>query len=444
MSGANEDIMKKMEEDNVKFIRLQFTDIAGHLKNVAVTRNQLKKTLDNKIMFDGSSIEGFSRIEESDMYLRPDPDTYALLPWRPSDNRVARLICDVYDPEGYPFAGDPRHCLKNVLEEAEEMGYTFNVGAECEFFIFHTDEEGRPTTTTHDTSGYFDLGPMDLGGDVRREICLTLEEMGYELETSHHEAAYGQHEIDFKYADALKAADDIMTFKLVVKSLAKKSGLCATFMPKPIFGRNGSGMHTNMSLMKDGRNMFYDKNDPAENGLSRTAYYFMNGIMEHIQGMTAICNPLVNSYKRLLPGFEAPVYVAWSCRNRSPLVRIPASRGSATRIELRSPDPAANPYLLLAVCLKAGLEGIKKESMPPAAVNENIFAMGEKEREERGIRILPRNLYEAVEALKKDKLVKDVLGEHITQHFIQMKEAEWKEYQSDVCPWEIKKYIAQF
>lgn len=441
---TKEDIMKIVEEKDVKFIRLQFTDVLGRLKNVAITSSQLEKALDNKIMFDGSSIEGFVRIEESDMYLRPDPDTFAILPWRPKEDSVARMICDVYDPEGNPFLGDPRYCLKRALEEAEDMGFQFNVGPECEFFIFHTDEVGRPTTLTHDTSGYFDLGPMDLGGKIRREICLMLEKMGYEIETSHHEVAIGQHEVDFKYEEALKTADDVMTFKLAVKSVAQKMGTCAVFLPKPLQGQNGSGMHTNMSLTKDGVNAFYDPKDPLKNGLSETAYQFIAGIMEHIPAITAIANPLVNSYKRLIAGYEAPVYVAWSCKNRSPLIRIPASRGSATRVELRSPDPTANPYLLLACCLRAGLDGIKKELTPPTSVDENIFAMSEQELKERGISALPSNLNEALQALEQDEVIKDILGEHIVTNYISAKKKEWAEYCENVSEWEIQKYIKEY
>lgn len=441
---TKEDIMKIVEEKNVKFIRLQFTDVLGRLKNVAITSSQLEKALDNKIMFDGSSIEGFVRIEESDMYLRPDPDTFAILPWRPKKDSVARMICDVYDPEGNPFPGDPRYCLKRALEEAEDMGFQFNVGPECEFFIFHTDEVGRPTTLTHDSSGYFDLGPMDLGGKIRREICLMLEKMGYEIETSHHEVAIGQHEVDFKYEEALKTADNVMTFKLAVKSVAQKKKTCAVFLPKPLQGQNGSGMHTNMSLMKDGVNAFYDPNDPLKNGLSETAYRFIAGIMEHIPAITAIANPLVNSYKRLVAGYEAPVYVAWSCKNRSPLIRIPASRGSATRVELRSPDPTANPYLLLACCLRAGLDGIKKELTPPASVDENIFDMSEQELKEKGILALPSNLNEALQALEQDEVIKDILGEHIVTNYISAKKKEWAEYSENVSEWEIQKYIKEY
>lgn len=441
---TKEDILALVKENDVKFIRLQFTDILGHLKNVAITASQLDKALDNKIMFDGSSIEGFSRIEESDMSLRPDLDSFVILPWRPREGKVARLICDVYTPDGDPFAGDPRHALKRVLEEAEEMGYQFNVGPECEFFLFHTDETGHATTITHDTSGYFDLGAIDLGGDTRREICLNLEEMGYEVEASHHEVAIGQHEIDFKYDEALKTADNVMTFKLAVQSIAKKRGLCGTFMAKPLEGVNGSGMHINMSLMKDGVNAFYDASDERKNGLSKIAYSFIAGIMEHINAITAISNPTVNSYKRLVAGYEAPVYIAWSCKNRSPLIRIPAARGTGTRIELRSPDPSCNPYLVMAVCLKAGLDGIKRNLVPSDGIDRNIFEMSDSERAEQGIKTLPRNLNEAMAHLEKDDIVKEAIGEHVFHKFMSIKKKEWEEYSCSVSEWELKRYLQRY
>ena len=441
---TKEDILTLVRDNDVKFIRLQFTDILGHLKNVAITAGQLERALDNKIMFDGSSIEGFSRIEESDMGLRPDTNSFVILPWRPKDGKVARLICDVYTPDGDPFEGDPRYILKRVLDEAWDMGYQFNVGAECEFFLFHTDDDGHATTITHDISGYFDLGAIDLGGDTRRDICLNLEEMGYEIEASHHEVAVGQHEIDFKYDEALKAADNVMTFKLAVQSIAKRRGLCGTFMPKPLEAENGSGMHMNMSLMKDGINMFYDPADENKNGLSGKAYSFIAGIMEHISAITAISNPTVNSYKRLVAGYEAPVYVAWSCKNRSPLIRIPAARGTGTRIELRSPDPSCNPYLVMAVCLKAGLDGIKKGLTPPASIDKNIFTMSELERANLGVKALPRTLEEAINELKKDELIKEALGEHIVNKFIEIKEREWEEYRCSVSEWDLKKYLQRY
>lgn len=420
---SKEEIMKLVEEEDVEFIRLQFTDIFGTMKNVAVTSSQLEKALNNECMFDGSSIEGFVRIEESDMYLYPDFNTLEIFPWRPQQGKVARFICDVYRPNKTPFEGDPRYILKKVLQEAKEMGYTFQVGPECEFFLFHTDDNGLPTTITHEKAGYFDLAPLDLGENARRDIVLNLEDMGFIIEASHHEVAPAQHEIDFRYDEALSTADNIMTFKLAVKTIAKRHGLCATFMPKPVYGVNGSGMHTNMSLSKDGRNLFADENDPL--GLSREAYNFIAGIMEHIKGMTAITNPLVNSYKRLVPGFEAPVYIAWSATNRSPLIRIPAGRGEGTRVELRSPDPSCNPYLTLAVCLAAGLDGIKRNLSPQKAVDYNIFHMTDEERQKAGIQCLPGTLLEAIEALEQDEFIKNVLGEHVAANYIKAKKAEW-------------------
>ena len=353
---TKEDIIRMVEEEDVEFIRLQFTDIFGMLKNVAITAGQLEKALDNRCMFDGSAIEGFVRMEETDMYLYPDLDTFEIFPWRPQQGKVARLICDVHCPDGSPFEGDPRYVLKRVLKEAEAMGYRFNVGPECEFFLFHTDEQGRPTTTTHETAGYFDVGPIDLAENVRRDIVLNLEDMGFDIESSHHEIAPAQHEVDFQYETGLRAADNILTFKMAVKTIAKCHGLHATFMPKPKAGVNGSGMHINMSLEDlGGRNLFADDSD--ERGLSRLAYEFLAGILHHIKSMTILTNPLVNSYKRLIPGYDAPTYIAWStASNRGQLIRIPSSRGASTRIELRSPDSAMNPYLALASCLAAGLD----------------------------------------------------------------------------------------
>ncbi len=437
---SKEDIIRRVKEEDIEFIRMQFTDIFGQLKNVAITSSQIEKAVNNEIMIDGSSIEGFVRINESDQYLHPDLDSFTVLPWRPQQGKVARLICDVYNPDGTPFVGDPRGVLKKVLQKAESMGFTsFNVGPECEFFLFHTDNEGKPTTSTADEAGYFDLSPLDHGEDTRREICLALEDMGFEIEASHHEVAEGQHEIDFKYADALTAADDIMTFKLAVKAIAQKNGLHATFMPKPVFGINGSGMHTNMSLFKDGRNVFYDPD--GEKGLSKEAYSFIAGLLTHVCGMTAITNPLVNSYKRLVPGYEAPCYLAWSASNRSALIRIPAARGQATRVELRCPDPSCNPYLSLAVCLAAGLDGIEKGMTPPEEITDNIFAMDREEREARGIASLPGNLNEAIKAMRADKLICDTLGEHVVGQYVAGKKKEWDAYRTYVSDWEIKKYL---
>ncbi len=444
MKYTKEDVIRLVQEEDVEFIRLQFTDIFGTMKNVAITASQLEKALDNRCMFDGSSIEGFVRIEESDMYLYPDLDTFTIFPWRPQQGKVARLICDIYRPDGTAFEGDPRHVLKRVLKEAADMGYQFDVGPECEFFLYHTDECGQPTTITHEKAGYFDLGPMDLGENARRDMVLTLESMGFEIEASHHEVAPAQHEIDFKYDDALKTADNIMTFKLSVKTIAKRHGLHATFMPKPKAGINGSGMHINMSLSKDGKNIFADPSDKF--GLSQEAYYFIGGIMEHITCMCAITNPLVNSYKRLVPGYEAPVYIAWSAQNRSPLIRVPGirgegARGEGVRVELRCPDPSSNPYLVLAVCLAAGLDGIRRQIMPPPHVDKNIFRMTEEERQELGIEVLPDNLLAAIEAMEKDKFVCGVLGEHIVKYYTKAKRNEWAEYSRNVTDWELEQYL---
>lgn len=436
------DVIRMVKGGDVEFIRMQFTDIFGQLKNVAITASQIEKAVNNQIMIDGSSIEGFTRIQESDQCLHPDLDSFAILPWRPQQDKVARLICDVYDPDGKPFAGDPRGVLKKALKRASDMGYSFNVGPECEFFLFQTDDKGQPTTRTADEAGYFDLGPLDHGESTRREICLALEKMGFEIEASHHEVAHGQHEIDFKYADALTAADNIMTFKLAVKTLAQRSGLHATFMPKPVFGINGSGMHTNMSLFKDGRNIFADPGD--KRGLSREAYSFIAGLLAHVRGMAAITNPLVNSYKRLVPGYEAPCYLAWSASNRSALIRIPAARGQATRVELRCPDPACNPYLALAVCLTAGLDGIEKGMTPPEEITDNVFAMDADTRAAKGIDSLPGTLKEAIDAMEADKLICDALGAHVYAQYLAGKKREWDAYRTHVSAWEIDRYIVTY
>ncbi|OIQ12976.1 type I glutamate--ammonia ligase [Neomoorella thermoacetica] len=438
---TKEDVLQMVEEMNVRFIRLQFTDIFGVLKNVAITPAELEKALDGELMFDGSSIHGFVRIEESDMYLRPDPSTFAIFPWRPMDGAVARLICDVYNPDGTPFAGCPRGVLKRVLAEAEAMGYTMYAGPEAEFFLFHTDGQ-KPTLVTHDQAGYFDLSPVDLGEDARRDMVLSLEAMGFEVEASHHEVAPGQHEIDFKYDNALATADKIATFKFVVRTIAQRHGLHATFMPKPVAGINGSGMHTHQSLFKEGQNAFYEPDDPLQ--LSKVAYYYIGGLMHHARALAAITNPTVNSYKRLVPGFEAPVYIAWSPRNRSPLIRVPAKRGASTRIELRNPDPSCNPYLALAVMLKAGLDGIKKQIQPPAPTERNIYEMTPAERRDLGIGSLPGDLKDALAELSRDEVIREALGDHIYQHFVEAKEKEWEQYRIQVHQWEIDHYLTLF
>lgn len=436
---TRERILQLIEEEDVEFIRLQFTDMFGTFKNVAITASQMKKALNNQCMFDGSSIESYIKIEESDMYLYPDLDTFVILPWRPQHGKVARLICDIYRPDGTDFEGSPRYILKKVLEEAKELGYDFQVGTECEFFLFQTAEDGTPTTNTTERAGYFDLGPLDQGENARRDMVLTLEDMGFEIESSHHESAPAQHEIDLKYESALKAADQIMTFKFAVTTIAKRHGVHATFMPKPKYGVNGSGMHVNMSLMKDGKNCFFDASDSL--GLSKEAYYFIGGILKHMKGMTVITNPIVNSYKRLVPGFEAPVYIAWSSKNRSPLIRIPAVRGEEIRVELRSPDPSANPYLVFAVCLRAGLQGIKEKIEPPYSIDKNIFEMTKEEREERQIEALPANLKEAILEFENDDFIRETLGKEFSMHYAKGKLNEWNAYIEQVSAWEIEQYL---
>ncbi|MCQ5142765.1 type I glutamate--ammonia ligase [Enterocloster bolteae] len=441
---SKEDIMRMVEEEDVEFIRLQFTDIFGMLKNVAITASQLEKALDNRCMFDGSAIEGFVRIDESDMYLYPDLDTFEVFPWRPQQGKVARFICDVYNPDGTPFSGDPRYVLKRAVKRAQDMGYVLNVGPECEFFLFHTDEEGRPTTSTHEMAGYFDVSPIDLAENVRRDIVLNLEEMGFQVEASHHEIAPAQHEIDFQYTDALRAADNIMTFKMAAKTIAKRHGLHATFMPKPREGMNGSGMHINMSLSdKEGRNLFADDQDALR--LSRDAYYFMAGILKHMKAMTILTNPLVNSYKRLIPGFDAPIYIAWSpTSNRSSLIRIPSPRGESTRIELRCPDSAMNPYLALAACLSAGLDGIEKKTGLPECVEGNMFTMEPEELRERNVERIPETLGDAIEAYSGDVFMKEVLGEHIYTKYLEAKEQEWRDFRAQVTDWEVSQYLYKY
>ncbi|MGE7672666.1 type I glutamate--ammonia ligase [Lysinibacillus sp. NPDC094403] len=440
---TKEDIKRLIEEKNVSFIRLQFTDILGTIKNVEIPVSQLDKALENKMMFDGSSIEGFVRIEESDMYLHPDLDSFVVFPWTSEKGKVARFICDVYTAKGEPFAGDPRNNLKRILKKMEEMGFSsFNLGPEPEFFLFKLDAKGEPTLEVNDHGGYFDLAPTDLGENCRRDIVLELEEMGFEIEASHHEVAPGQHEIDFKYADAITACDNIQTFKLVVKTIARKHGLHATFMPKPLFGEAGSGMHFNVSLFKGKENAFYDES--TELGLSETAMQFMAGVLAHVQGFTAVTNPTVNSYKRLVPGYEAPCYVAWSAQNRSPLIRIPSARGLSTRVEVRSVDPSANPYLAMAVILEAGLEGIRHNLTPPAAINRNIYVMSDEERKANGIANLPPALDDALALLAQDEVAQSALGEHIYANFKEAKEIEFDMYRTTVHQWERDQYLKMY
>lgn len=441
---TREEIMKIIEEENVNFFRLQFVDIFGYMKNIAIPRSQIEKALDGQIMFDGSSIDGFVRINESDMYLKPDYDTFLVLPWRNQNGvNAARIICDVYKSDGTPFEGCPRGNLKRVLAGAKDMGYTMNVGTEAEFFLFQKDEDGNPTLDTNDVAGYFDVDPDDKGINCRREIIETLETMGFEIEASHHEVAEGQHEINFKYADALTAADNTITFKWVVRSIAAKHNFHATFMPKPIFGINGSGMHTNQSLFNlDGTNAFFDESGPLQ--LSETAYKYIAGIAKNAKGFAAVTNPLVNSYKRLVPGYEAPVYIAWSASNRSALIRIPASRGMGTRTEVRCPDPTCNPYLALAMMLSSGLDGVKNNLDAPPSTDQDIFAMTAAEKEAAGIESLPANLKEALDALKVNPIAQEALGEHILTKYIEGKEKEWDSFRTAVTDWEINSYISNY
>ncbi len=438
---TRDEIMRTIEEENIHYFRLQFVDIFGFMKNVAIPRSQVEKALDGQMMFDGSSIDGFVRINESDMYLKPDYNTFTVLPWRNQDGvAAARIICDVAKSDGTPFEGCPRNNLKRVLAEAKEMGYTMNVGTEAEFFLFEKDEDGRATTITNDVAGYFSLDPEDTGNDCRREIIETLEEMGFEIEASHHEVAEGQHEINFKYSDALTAADNTITFKWVVKSVAARYGLYATFMPKPIFGINGSGMHTNQSLFNaDGTNAFFEEGAPLQ--LSEIAYQYIAGSLKNARGFAAITNPLVNSYKRMVPGYEAPVYAAWSASNRSALVRIPASRGLGTRTEIRCPDPTCNPYLALAMMLNSGLDGVKNKMTPPPSVDKDIFKMTPAEMDDAGIQVMPGSLEEALEEFKKNPIAEATLGSHIFHKYIEAKEDEWDRYRTAVTDWELDEYL---
>ncbi len=440
---TREDILRIVKERNVRFFRLQFVDIFGIMKNVAIPISQLKKALDGKMMFDGSSIEGFARIQESDMYLIPDYDSFCVMPWRNKDGvATARVICDVYKHDGTPFAGCPRVNLKRVMSEAEKMGFQMNVGTECEFFLFEMDEFG-PTTATHDTAGYFSVDAEDDGIECRREIIDTLEKMGFEIEASHHEVAEGQHEINFKYADAVTAADNTVTFKWVVKTIAKSYGLHATFMPKPVFGINGSGMHTNQSLFNlDGTNAFFDENGSEQ--LSEIAYQYIAGITKNARGFAAVTNPLVNSYKRLVPGYEAPVYVAWSTSNRSALMRIPAARGLGTRVEVRCPDPTCNPYLAFAMMLNSGLDGIKNKLTAPPPVDLNIFDMTVAEKDAAQIDNMPSSLLEAIEVFKANPLARETLGDHIFEKYVNYKEKEWDDFRVAVTDWEVNKYLAMY
>lgn len=436
---SKEDIWHMVEEEDVEFIRLQFTNIFGTMKNVAVTASQLEKALKNQCTFDGTTMDGFLRIEEPDMYFYPDLDTFQIFPWRPQQGKVARLICNIHKQNGEPFEGDSRNVLRQVVAKAADMGYEFNIGPECEFFLFHTDEEGRPTTSSHDKAGFYDLGPMDLGENARRDMVLTLEDMGFEIESSYHEMAPAQHEIDFKSDEALATADNIMTYKLAVRTIAKRHGMYATFMPKPKEGMNGSGMRLFMMLTQDGKNVFDNSMD--ELGLSQEAYYFIGGLLKHMKAMTAIFNPTVNSYKRLVKGYEAPVSISWSTNNRTSLIRVPEDRGSKTKIALQSPDATCNPYLAIAVCLAAGLDGIQNKIKPPKRITKNLFEMSKRQLEAEGIELLPDSLLDAVKELEQSEFIKGVLGKHISERLIQSKKEEWSEFKRHVSDWELEHYL---
>jgi len=437
------DILQEAKSKKVKLVRLQFVDLHGLPKCMGIHVDQLEKALNNEIMLDGSSIAGFRTIETSDMYFYPDLSTFSVMPWLEGDRAVGRVICDIYNPDGTPFDGCPRNNLKRVVTEAQKLGYIYNVGPELEFFLFKKDENGDITMETHDAAGYYDIGPDDLGELVRGEIVDTLESLGFEMEADHHEVAPGQHEIDFKYADALTQADNVTTVKMIARMIAAKHGLHASFMPKPVFGVNGSGMHSNQSLAKiGGGNAFFDEKGDYQ--LSQEAMYFIGGLLKNIRGVTAVTNPLVNSYKRLVPGYEAPVYVAWSAANRSALLRVPAKRGNATRVELRSPDPAANPYLAFAAMLLAGLDGVKNKIEPPSSVNANIYKLSEEERLVQNIPSLPGSLYEALDEMKNSSVAKEALGEHIYSEFLKAKKMEWDGYRTDVTPWEHERYLAKY
>ena len=445
LSAEEQAVLDEIEEQNVDFLRLQFTDILGVVKNVSVPAHQAEKAFTEGIYFDGSSIEGFVRIQESDMRLVPDADTFAVLPWRSGEDgsAAARVVCDIVDTDGEPFEGGPRQVLKSVLEKADDMGYSVSIGPEPEFFLFETDEDGNATTDPHDKGGYFDMAPKDLASDVRKEIIFTLEEMGFEIEASHHEVAEGQHEINFKYDDALSTADNIATFRTVVRAVAAQHGLHATFMPKPIAEINGSGMHSHISLFdEDGNNVFADDSD--EFNLSGTAYNFMGGVLNHAPAFTAVTNPTVNSYKRLVPGYEAPIYVAWSDTNRSALVRVPDAAGISARFEVRSPDPSCNPYLAYAALISAGLHGIETDADPGDPVREDIYEFDDEKREEYGIETLPPNLGRAVDELEADEVILDALGPHVSEKFPEAKSQEFSEYLTQVSEWEEDRYLETF
>src|SRR5262245_36650338 len=439
---SKREILDAAKKQDVSSLRLQFTDILGVNKNVEVPESQFEKALEGDIMFDGSSIEGFVRIEESDMVLKPDLATFRVLPNGDAAGKVARVICDIYNPDGTSFAGCTRQALKRQIAKAKSLGYEMMAGVEAEFYIFQLDASGDPTTATHDRGGYFDQTPVDRAEEIRRLIVRDLVSMGFEVEAGHHEVAPGQHEIDFRYAEALQTADNLATFRFIVRNVAFRHGFLATFMPKPIFGQNGSGMHTHQSLFANSKNAFHDPKGKWE--LSAVALSYIAGLLEHARGFCAGTNPLVNRYKRPVPGYEAPVNVAWSMRNRSPLVRIPDKRGTGTRCELRMPDPSANPYLALAVQLAAGLDGLERKLEPTDPVDKNIFEMSFRERRRYRIDELPRDLHEALEYLEKSPVIQAALGKHIYERFVEAKREEWQEYIGQVSEWELKRYLGRY
>ncbi|MCD6103775.1 MAG: type I glutamate--ammonia ligase [Thermotogaceae bacterium] len=434
-----EEIFNMIRDEKIQFIRLQFSDINGTLKNVEVPSQEIKRAFESGIMFDGSSIEGFARIEESDMFLKPDPETFAILPWSTDGIKSARVICDIYKPNGEPFEGDPRYRLKLVVNKARSLGFEIFAGPEIEFFVLPRDNNGFPVAQLLDHGSYFDLLPLNKVESLRSEVAVALKMMGIDVEASHHEVAPSQHEVDFRYSKLVRAADNTQTVKLVIKTLAVRHGLCASFMPKPFFNINGSGMHTHLSLFHNGTNAFSNPNDSQ--GLSDTLLHFVGGILTHAREITAITNPTVNSYKRLVPGYEAPVNVAWSMGNRSSLVRIPMVRGSGTRIEYRAPDPSCNAYLAFAVIVAAGLKGIEEKIQVPQPVEQNIYSLNENAKGQLDIQTLPCSLKEALDLMKRSDLVRDVLGEHIFKKFLDLKRREWREYSIHVTDWEVHKYI---
>ncbi len=442
MSGMTlnkNDIIRITKEKDLRYIRLQLTDILGTPKNIVIPARRLEEVLDDGIAFDASSIIGYATIEESDLIANPVPESFSIMPDELEKHATARINCDIYMPDGKRFPGDPKYVLERVVKKAADMGYDFNTGPECEFFLFKI-VDGKITTIPNDNGGYFDLSPLDMAENVREDICTTLEKLGFKVFTSHHECAAGQHEINFHYADALTTADRVVTLRYVAKAIALKYNLHATFMPKPIYGVNGTGMHTHQSLFSNGRNVFHDPDGDFE--LSKTAMHYMAGLLKYSKEISAVLNSKVNSYKRLVPGYEAPCYIAWSTENRSALIRIPAKRGNATRVELRNPDPAGNPYLQFALMLASGLKGIETKLEPPEPVDKDIYGLSQRERELYKIDTLPANLGHAISYMEKSELVLETLGPHIFENFLYIQNKEWNEYRTQVTRWEIDRYLS--